>query len=151
MHPALRGGGEGEREQEEGGQGRRSRGATGSSTKSWRCNTAVEIERNSHKEYNNSIYNSSSNDDEVQVHDFQYEDHVYDNDYHGEDYDDDDDDDDDEHTTTPTPKHTDQSSHPSNDPLSKMPWPNNVSRRPVARPDPLLYSSHHPSQFHTYQ
>ncbi|RYN46788.1 hypothetical protein AA0118_g12411 [Alternaria tenuissima] len=151
MHPALRGGGEGEREQEEGGQGRRSRGATGSSTKSWRCNTAVEIERNSHKEYNNSIYNSSSNDDEVQVHDFQYEDHVYDNDYHGEDYDDDDDDDDDEHTTTPTPKHTDQSSHPlrsssspTHPPIKRSSLQNALAKQRLSpprrppRPSPLL-------------
>ncbi|CAN9388440.1 unnamed protein product [Alternaria alternata] len=150
MHPALRGGGEGEREQEEGGQGRRSRGATGSSTKSWRCNTAVEIERNSHKEYNNSIYNSSSNDDEVQVHDFQYEDHVYDNDYHGEDYDDDDDDDD-EHTTTPTPKHTDQSSHPlrsssspTHPPIKRSSLQNALAKQRLSpprrppRPSPLL-------------
>ncbi|CAN9411524.1 unnamed protein product [Alternaria alternata] len=114
MHPALRGGGEGEAEQEGGGQRIRSRGATGSSTKSWRCNTAVEIERDSHEEYNDSIYISSSNDNEVQVHDFQYEDHIHDNDCHGENYndDDDDDDDDDEHTTTPTPRRTDRSPHP---------------------------------------
>ncbi|KAH6843616.1 hypothetical protein B0T12DRAFT_506073 [Alternaria alternata] len=112
MHPALRGGGEGGSEQEGGGQGRRSRGATGSSTKSWRCNTAVEVERDNHEEHDNSIYNSSSNDDKVQSHNLEYEDHIYDNDYHGEEYNDDDDDDNDEHTTTPTPKRTDQSSHP---------------------------------------
>ncbi|KAB2100456.1 hypothetical protein AG0111_0g11304 [Alternaria gaisen] len=108
MHPALRGGGEDEREQEGEGQGRRSRRATGSSTKSWRCNTAVEIERDSHEEHDNPIYNSSSNDQENQVHDVQYEDHMYDDDYHREEYNDDDD----EHTTTPTPEHADRSSHP---------------------------------------
>ena len=108
MHPALRGGGEGGSEQEGGGQGRRSRGATGSSTKSWRCNTAVEVERDNHEEHDNSIYNSSSNDDKVQSHNLEYEDHIYDNDYHGEEYNDDDD----EHTTTPTPEHADRSSHP---------------------------------------
>lgn len=108
MHPALRGGGEGGSEQEGGGQGRRSRGATGSSTKSWRCNTAVEVERDNHEEHDNSIYNSSSNDDKVQSHNLEYEDHIYDNDYHGEEYNDDDD----EHTTTPTPEPTDQSPHP---------------------------------------
>ncbi|CAI9627575.1 unnamed protein product [Alternaria burnsii] len=108
MHPALRGGEEGEAEQEGGEQGRRSRGAAGSSTKSWRCNTAVEIERDSHEEHDNPIYNSNSNDRENLVHDVQYEDHMYDDDYHGEEYNDDDD----EHTTTPTPEHADRSSHP---------------------------------------
>jgi hypothetical protein len=142
MHPALRGGGEGEREQEGEGQGRRGRGATGSSTKSWRCNTAVEIERDSHEEHDNPIYNSSSNDDEVQVHDFQYEDHIYDNDYHGEEYNDDD-----EHTTTPTPKHTDQSPHPlrsssspTHPPIKRSSLQNALAKQRLSppRPSPLL-------------
>jgi hypothetical protein len=147
MHPALRGGDEGEAEQEGEEQGRRSRGATGSSTKSWRCNTAVEIERNSHEEHDNSICNSSSNDQENRVHDFQYEDHIYDNDYHGEEYNDDDDDDDDEHTTTPTPKRTDQSSHPlrsssspTHAPIKRSSLQNALAKQRLSppRPSPLL-------------
>lgn len=148
MHPALRGGGEGEAEQEGEGQGGRSRGATGSSTKSWRCNTAVEIERDSHEEHDNSIYNSSSNDEEVQAHDFQYEDHIYDNDCHGEEYNDDDDDDDDnEHATTPTPKHTDRSTHPlrsssspTHPPIKRSSLQNALAKQRLSppRPSPLL-------------
>ncbi|KAH8632762.1 hypothetical protein IG631_11396 [Alternaria alternata] len=148
MHPALRGGDEGEAEQEGQERRRRSRGATGSSTKSWRCNTAVEIERDSHEEHDNPIYNSSSNDDEVQVHDFQYEDHIYDNDYHGEEYNDDDDDDDDEHKTTPTPEHTDQSSHPlrsssspTHPPIKRSSLQNALAKQRCLsppRPSPLL-------------
>ncbi|CAN9412025.1 unnamed protein product [Alternaria alternata] len=147
MHPALRGGGEGEAEQEGGGQRIRSRGATGSSTKSWRCNTAVEIERDSHEEHDNPIYNSSPNDDEVQVHDFQYEDHIYDNDDHGEEYNDDDDDDDDEHTTTPTPKRTECSTHPlrsssspTHPPIKRSSLQSVLAKQRLSppRPSPLL-------------
>ncbi|CAN9397592.1 unnamed protein product [Alternaria alternata] len=148
MHPALRGGGEGEAEQEGGGQRIRSRGATGSSTKSWRCNTAVEIERDSHEEHDNPIYNSSPNDDEAQVHDFQYEDHIYDNDDHGEEYnDDDDDDDDDEHTTTPTPKRTECSTHPlrsssspTHPPIKRSSLQSVLAKQRLSppRPSPLL-------------
>jgi hypothetical protein len=148
MYPALRGGGEGEAEQEGEGQGRRSRGATRSSTKSWRCNTAVEVERESHEEHDNSIYSSSSNDEEVQVHDFQYEDHIYDNDCHrGEYNDDDDEDDDDEHTTTPTPEPTDQSPHPlrsssspTHAPIKRSSLQNALAKQRLSppRPSPLL-------------
>lgn len=149
MHPALRGGGEGEAEKEGEVQGGRSRGATGSSTKSWRCNTAVEIERDSHEEYNNSICNSDSNGQENQVHDVQYEDHIYDDDYHGEEYNDDDDnDDDDEHTTTPIPERTDQSSHPLRSssspthlPIKRSSLPNALAKQRCLsppRPSPLL-------------
>lgn len=144
MHPALRGGGEGEAEKEGEGQRRRSRGATGSSTKSWRCNIAVEIERDSHEEHDNPIYNSNSNDRENLVHDVQYEDHMYDDDYHGEEYNDEDD----EHTTTPTPEHADRSSHPlrsssspTHPPIKRSSLPNALAKQRCLsppRPSPLL-------------
>jgi hypothetical protein len=107
----------------------------------------VEIERNSHEEHDNSIYNSSSKKEEVQVHDFQYEDPIYDNNYHGEEYNDDDDDDD-EHTTTPTPEHTGQSSHPlrsssspTHPPIKRSSLSNALAKQRCLsppRPSPLL-------------
>ena len=51
----------------------------------------------------------------------------------------------------PSAPHLHPHTHPSNDPLSKVSWPNNVSRHRVARPDSLLYSSHHPSRFYTHR
>ncbi|RYO58268.1 hypothetical protein AA0116_g7372 [Alternaria tenuissima] len=91
---------------------------------------------------------SSSNDEEVQVHDFQYEDHIYDNDCHrGEYNDDDDEDDDDEHTTTPTPEPTDQSPHPlrsssspTHAPIKRSSLQNALAKQRLSppRPSPLL-------------
>ncbi|KAG9195835.1 hypothetical protein G6011_00956 [Alternaria panax] len=133
VHPALRGGGDGdadgheeeERKEEENegtGKGRRrGRGATGGSAKIWRCSIAASIEYDGLPEPDDHEEHDNLDEDEVEVHDFEYKNYSCDDDSYDEEYEDDADADADITASTPSlarpPTHSDHHSRPSSHPL----------------------------------